>query len=310
MKKLFFAAVAALACVGCRTVENGALEGSLLPEGRRFKLVWHDEFDGERLDETKWSYRTNFWGRPAHWFARPEDGCVEVKDGCVYLKIGKRADGQFVSPQLQTGGLLWDMPRDQETTSLWPFAKRSPAKFEHTYGYYECRCRLQRMPGWWSAFWMQSSSQGATLNPEWSGIEHDIMESFEPGEVVPACFHMNGVGPDYAGFRCPRVTSDEELKAKTAKLDTTDFHVFGLLWERDGYTVYIDGIQRGEKVGKGADGQYLFREAISHVPEFILISTECKDYRKNMLKGPAHAGLPDAYAAKDAFVVDFVRVYE
>ena len=24
----------------------------------------------------------------------------------------------------------------------------------HRYGYYECRCRLQQMPGWWSAFWM------------------------------------------------------------------------------------------------------------------------------------------------------------
>lgn len=36
---------------------------SLLPLGKNFKLVWHDEFDGDSLDESKWSYRTNFWGR-------------------------------------------------------------------------------------------------------------------------------------------------------------------------------------------------------------------------------------------------------
>ena len=29
-----------------------------------------------------------------------------------------------------------------------------PAKFLHRYGYDEARFRLQKMPGWWSAFWM------------------------------------------------------------------------------------------------------------------------------------------------------------
>ncbi len=24
---------------------------------KSFKLVWHDEFDGDRLDEAKWTYR-------------------------------------------------------------------------------------------------------------------------------------------------------------------------------------------------------------------------------------------------------------
>lgn len=80
-------------------------EPSLLPEGKKkkFKLVWSDEFDGDRLDESKWGYRTNFWGQPAYWFATPEDGAVDVKDGLLHLKLVKRADGQFVSPQLQTG---------------------------------------------------------------------------------------------------------------------------------------------------------------------------------------------------------------
>ena len=83
---------------------------SLLPAGRNFKLVWNDEFDGTSLDTSKWSYRTNFWGRRAHWFAAPEDNAVEVKDGLCRLKLVKRPDGQFVSPQLQTGELLWDIP--------------------------------------------------------------------------------------------------------------------------------------------------------------------------------------------------------
>ena len=30
---------------------------SLLPDGYDFELVWSDEFDGDRLDESKWDYR-------------------------------------------------------------------------------------------------------------------------------------------------------------------------------------------------------------------------------------------------------------
>ncbi|MBE6397712.1 MAG: hypothetical protein E7046_11985, partial [Lentisphaerae bacterium] len=114
-----------VACSEVRTVEGR--EPSLLPKGRKFSLVWNDEFDGDRLDESKWSYRTNFWGRRAHWFATPEDGAVDVKDGLLHLKLVKRADGQFVSPQLQTGELVWDVPhRDttKGTTGFWPLPKR------------------------------------------------------------------------------------------------------------------------------------------------------------------------------------------
>ena len=30
---------------------------SLLPAGKKWKLVWNDEFDGTELDMTKWSFR-------------------------------------------------------------------------------------------------------------------------------------------------------------------------------------------------------------------------------------------------------------
>ena len=81
-----------------KTVTVAGREPSFLPSGRKLSLVWHDEFDGDRLDESKWSYRTNFWGQRAHWFAAPEDISVEVKDGLLKMKLVKRADGQFVSP--------------------------------------------------------------------------------------------------------------------------------------------------------------------------------------------------------------------
>ncbi len=284
-------------------VVSGA-EPSLLPAGRKFKLVWHDEFDGDRLDDTKWCYRTNFWGRPAHWFATPEDNAVEVKDGICRLKLVKRPDGQFVSPQLQTGGLMWDIPQVPHPNGIWLLPKREKPKFMHRYGYYECRCRLQQFPGWWSAFWMQTPMQGCSLDPARAGIEHDIMESFEPGEVIPHWFHCNGYGDDYLGFCTPRrpkgVDIGEHNKKNSVSLDKTKFHTFGLLWEPDGYSVYIDGVQHGEKVGT-APG-----EALSHTEQFLLISTEGKGFRK----GKGDDALEATAAAGDAFEVDFVRVYD
>ena len=279
---------------------------SLLPDGRKFKLVWHDEFDGDRLDESKWSYRTNFWGRRAHWFATPEDNAVEVKDGLLRLKLVKRADGQFASPQLQTGELVWDVPHEDNPKGFWPLPKREKAKFAHRYGYYECRCKLQQMPGWWSAFWMQTPTQGCSLDPRFAGIEHDIMESFEVGEVIPHYFHANGYGADYLGFCVPRrpkgVSPEEFNRPNSVKLDETQFHTFGMLWEPDGYTFFIDGQQHGPKVGQGEG------EAVSQTEEFILLTTEAKWYRNNRMTGKP---VPELDAALgDEFVVDYVRVYD
>ncbi len=293
-------------CAEVRAVEGR--EPSLLPNGRKFRLVWHDEFDGDRLDESKWSYRTNFWGRRAHWFATPEDNAVEVKDGLCRLKLVKRPDGQFVSPQLQTGELMWDIPQEKEPKGFWPFPKRSRPKFMHRYGYYECRCRLQRKPGWWSAFWMQSPMQGCSLDPRRAGIEHDIMESFEPGRYIVHAFHYNGYGADYLRFnshRAPYTPTPEGIDGKYIfKASTDEFHVFGMLWEPDGYTFFVDGRQSGFKVG-GAEG-----EAVSQTEEFIIISTEAKNYRKNRMTGKAAPELEATAAAGDDFAVDYVRVYD
>ena len=281
---------------------------SLLPPGE-WKLVWNDEFDGNRLDETKWGYRTCFWGRKAHWFATPEDNAVEVRDSLCHLKLVKRPDGQFVSPQLQTGGLVWDIPHtDNPGCGFWPLPKREPPKFMHRYGYYECRCRLQQMEDWWSAFWMQTPMQGCSLDPRRAGVEHDIMESFHPGDVIPHWFHANGYGPDYLGFATPRkpkgMTVHDHNLAAAVHLDKTQFHDFGMLWEPDGYTMYIDGAQHGPKVG-GGEG-----EAVSQVEEFILISTEAQYYRQERMTGKGADGLEAAAAAGDEFLVDFVRVFD
>ena len=224
-------------------------EASLLPTRLKFKLVWNDEFDGDRLDETKWSWRTNFWGRAAHWFATPEDGALEVKDGLLRMKLVKRPDGQFVSPQLQTGEVVWDNPAANNPKNYWPLSKRKRPKFMHRYGYYECRCRLQQKAGWWSAFWMQSPMQGCSLDPRRAGIEHDIMESFDPGRVIQHCFHMNGSDMLIANPKCLFADATSGLNFFHNGLDCDHGVQGGGAFVFYIGTTYNKGIASGQQVG-------------------------------------------------------------
>jgi beta-glucanase (GH16 family) len=167
----------------------------------------------------------------------------------------------------------------------WPLGKLKKSLFTHTYGYYECRCRLQQKNGWWSAFWMQSPTIGCDIDPAVAGVEIDIMESFRPGNVVKHNVFSGGYGQD---MHRNKVGGEIDLAVE-------EFHRFGLLWDETGYTFYIDGKEDGHI---DAD--------VSHRPEFILISTEPQGYRYEDHQPTAKAKA----AIGDTFLVDYVRVFD
>ena len=204
-------------------------ESSILPDGVNWRLVWNDEFDGSKIDDGKWRFREYMMGhRHKTW----SDSCASLdgKSNLILSLVEK--DGDFFTSQLETGENYMDRPgKTFAGRFVWPIGKISTPKFMHRFGYYECRCRLQKNPGWWSAFWLQSPIQGCTLNPAFSGVEIDIMESFKPGYVSHAV-HWNGCGEDL------------QSKGKQSfPLEATPdgFHRFGLRWNKTGYTFFVDG---------------------------------------------------------------------
>ena len=270
-----------------RTFELDGHEPSLLPDGN-WKLVWNDEFDGTELDRSKWDFRLSMMNKrhPA-WTDRGVR--LDGKSNVVFELLEE--DGRPVSSQLQTGYNFMDEPVTPTTFGSdalqWNIGKLHRNKFTHLYGYYECRCRLQqRTDAWWSAFWMQSPIIGASLDPAETGAEFDIMECFDPGKIVPHNSFAGGYGLDMTRVHCGGLEG----------LDVDSFHRFGMLWEPDRCTFYIDGVE---------DGQ--ITENISRHPEFILISTEVKGYRHK-----DHRPVPAAFDAigKDCFTVDYVRVFD
>ncbi len=257
---------------------------SQLPPDGKWELVWHDEFEGNELDTSKWDYRLHIMQtRYPTWTT---EGAELDGKGNLLLKLYEK-DGDYFSSQLQTGRNYLDRPGDKFKNSnfVWPVARMEPAKFVHKYGYYEIRCKLPTQEGWWAAFWLQSPEIGSTLDPADSGVEIDIMENFTRDGMISHNIHWNGYGKNLKS-----AGSGERQLSPTED----GFHTFGLHWSPDGYVFYADG-----KVSWEIDGP------VSHREQFILVSAECKGYRKG---GPApelkNAVLPDY------FVVDYVRVYD
>ena len=262
-------------------------EHSLLPDGMKFKLVWQDEFDGTELDTSKWDYRLSMMNK-RHPAWTDKGVHLDGNSNAVFTLMTDE-DGNPVSSQLQTGYNYMDEPIQQtkfETNHLqWNIGKLKENKFTHTYGYYECRCRLQQKLGWWSAFWIQSPIIGASLDPAETGTEIDVMESFAPGHVVPHNAYTGGYGQD---MKRAKIGGNIDL-------DAEEFHRFGVLWDETGYTFYVDGVEDGH-----------ISEYVSKRPEFILISTEVRGYRRE-----DHKPIPEAYENQgDTFLVDYVRIFD
>ncbi len=274
-------------------------EPSYLPEGE-WKLVWADEFDGTELDRTKWDFRLNFWGKR---FDAYTDGGI-VLDGNSHVELHRiECNGRYVSPQLQTGSNSFDIPKDGTDNpwgqdEIWKLGILEEPKFVHRYGYYECRCKFQKDPStMWSAFWTQSPSIGTRFEPEWCGIESDIMEHFHTGKVT--------TGNIYGGYG-KQFTEEGRIKYD---IEEDGWHYFGMDWQPDGYVFYCDGKETARCSAH-----------VSHVPQFILLTTEVQGYRssgkKKRILGPdgkeveaATYEILDKYE-DDAFIVDFVRVYD
>ena len=174
------------------------------PEGKHWKLVWHDEFDGAKLDESKWNRLGDHPRKGGYW----------VKDDA------------YVNGQ---GSLLLRTKMDGERFTCG--AINTLDKFEHAFGYYEARCKMPRQPGHWSAFWMMCPGVNQVGDEGRDGTEIDIVEMPWRDGRLTANLHWDGYGKAHK--------SDGKIFTRP---DVTEgFHTYGLLWLPTEYVFYVDG---------------------------------------------------------------------
>ena len=135
-----------------------------LPQGHQWKLIWSDEFNGTKIDESKWEILGDSKRRGAFWVK--EDAYLDGK-GHLVLRTKKDGD-RFTSGAIRTRG-----------------------RFEHQGGYWVARCKLPEEQGHWPAFWIMSGQVGRVGDGGRDGTEIDIVEfpldlSRPPAEILAA----------------------------------------------------------------------------------------------------------------------------
>ena len=174
------------------------------PKDKTWHLVWHDEFDGKKLDETKWEVipEYNAWDG---WWSRKSISL----DGKGHLVMSVLKDGdKFLDGCVRTKG-----------------------KFEHSFGYYVARVQLQKQPGHWSAFWIMGDGVNKVGSGGRDGTEIDIYEKPWLDDRVQHTLHWDGYGKDH------------KTVGNVAKVPGVmeGWHTFGLWWKPDEYIFYVDG---------------------------------------------------------------------
>jgi beta-glucanase (GH16 family) len=218
-----------------------------------YGLIWEDQFDGDALDPKKWEVRGI--GPRALGFVSPE--AVEVRDGYLKLRALKK-DGRILLGAVGTQD-----------------------RFKTKYGFFECRAELQKSPGIWAAFWIQSSEISKGEDPSIYGAEIDIMEFFKKlgTDIVSHNVHW-AYGPKQKTTR----GMQSYLKGVSE-----GFHTFALEWTPEKYVFFVDGYK-----------YYEVTTGISNIEEYLILSMEIPSEAKDIEK----TVFPDVYT------VDYVKVYQ
>ena len=237
--------------------------------GKTYHLTFKDDFEGNALDTTKWDYCPN-WGRgDLNPQGRWDDSMAWVADGCLHLGVSLDSNGVPISGAVRT------LKKNYGSTL-----------FQQCKGYFECRCQLQKVRGFWGAFWLMTRTgmdNGNNKDGAVDGAEIDIFESWGlPFDRVNHGIHWDGYGPNSAGSKTPPANSIDGLYQ--------GFHTFGLEWTDTEYIFYIDG----KVTYRTSEG------GICNVPAYLKLTIECGTWAGTLEK----AKLPDE------ILVDYVRVWQ
>jgi beta-glucanase (GH16 family) len=283
-------------------------------DGEGWYEVWTDNFDGNELDTTIWAYSPQSYRTKSLVVAHPEytsywsQDMVSVKDGLLQIKASQEAnftssDGIFQSVSGRfTGGIETRYAiRDpegvvitQETMGTDEEGNPISGKlFYQAFGYFEARVKFPNEDGLWSAFWLQSDTQGRVGDNGEDGTEIDVYES---------CFIKRPTGMAHALLWDGYSWDAKGSGFKDDYKDTignfyNDFHTFALKWTPWCYVFYVDG----KATWVTDDG------GVSKVAEFLRLTVEIDE---GDLWGP-HAQRIRSFKNKGSiFYVDYVKVYQ
>lgn len=284
-----------------------------------YKMTWHDEFDGNKLDTTKWGYQYGCFDpgqrSQAQYTDSPDN--VSVRDGYLnltarYSPTKTKWDGTQIPRTCKDGSTVYDAP----FTSGMITTKTKDGQVLYaapgTGFYAEARIKLPTARSSWSSFW---------------GTGTDEKLGGWPGNGEIDVFESKGYDPSFlmSNIHTPRVGNPKKTQQHQGMMhgDTvtsqSEFHTYGVLKTADAIEFYFDG-QMTHRVKmqdmKGASnpfadpenglvlklnqmvgGSYLAKHDNWSDKTFVDATKFADDYK-------------NADGAGSTMYVDYVRVYE
>ena len=238
-------------------------------------LLWQDEFNGDKIDETKWNFEIgngdNGWGNAELQFYRKEN--AYLKDGHLIIEAKKENWGgrQYTSTRMTTMG-----------------------KFDFKYGRVDIRAALPLGQGLWPALWMLGANFNTVGWPRCGEI--DIMEFVgkEPTKIHGTLHWANQDGKRVC--TCVSELGGATYTKNPAGIFTQEFHVYSIIWTKQDIIFLVDDRQYGRVNTTPADLSEF------HANFFFIF---------NVAVGGKWPGSPDNTTTFPQFmIVDYVRVFQ
>lgn len=177
-------------------------------EPTEWKLIWHDEFNGDKIDSDKWGpceRATSDWNNTMTRDPR----CFKIGGGTLKLIGIVNPDTQSDPSPFLTGGIT------------------SKGKFEFQYGKVEIRARFKSAKGAWPALWMLGSSG------RWPGNgEIDLMEHLNFDDKVYQTLHTKYTHTP---------NGNQPPKGTTVPIQRDEWNTYGAEWEAEKITFTVNG---------------------------------------------------------------------
>ena len=278
----------------------------------KMKLVFEENFDTE-LAEGKWAesvyterfypeiidfgYTTTLDGEKADKPCALVDSNISAKDGKLILRAKGGAEEVYTGSELRTKDFF-------------------------NYGYFEIKAKLCTSKGVCPAFWLLGSRDSA------SKIEYevDVFECFGkmPGIIKNTLLAHNYPNGSQGGnhgtehrFLYNRVSEEPIPKKDMVKVFeenfnktffagnwSEEFHTFGLDWQKDSITWYVDGEPMLSAIPSDVfDGKYIYNEPM----RVVLTCYSGRDVCSPL------TGLPDAttdWENGNRIEIDYLKVYQ
>ncbi|WP_374531477.1 family 16 glycosylhydrolase [Novosphingobium sp.] len=210
-------------------------------------LVLSDEFDGDKIDGSKWGFEVDCWGggnEERQCYTRSSRNAA-IEDGkLVIMARHERVTGSALPAHLRRGAINPDAEATREFSSARLTTK---GKAAWRYGKFEIRARLPQGQGTWPGIWMlpERDRYGA-----WAASgEIDILEAVNLG--VPCAKCPGGrentiLGTLHFGGVSPRNKHTGEEVPFPAVLDN-EFHTYAVEWTPDRISWQVDGQTYAER---------------------------------------------------------------